>query len=107
MSTNFNLANCDNTFEGTYPCWRYLRSDQKLNEINKESDLDVNHIRYILDAAHIESGLGNTLYSYICDLGNGKIYLYYWHQYEEVAILDVVEEIVKNSDSYFNKNLVF
>lgn len=111
LSTNFNLANYDNTFEGTYPCWRYLRADQKLKEIKKESDLDVNHIRYILDATHIESGLGNTLYSYVCDLVNGKIYLYYWHHYEEFAILDVAKEIAKNSNptlikTLFSKELV-
>ncbi|MBI9067602.1 MAG: serine hydrolase [Salinivirgaceae bacterium] len=105
LSTNFNLANTDNSFEDSYPCWRYIRADQKLKEIKNESDLDVNHIRYILDAAHIESGLGNTLYSYICDLVNGKIYLYYWHQFEEVAILDVAEEIKKNSDPTLIKTL--
>ena len=103
LSTNFNLANTDNSFEDSYPCWRYIRADQKLKEIKNDSD--VNHIRYILDAAHIESGLGNTLYSYICDLVNGKIYLYYWHQFEEVAILDVAEEIKKNSDPTLIKTL--
>ncbi len=38
LSTNFNLANTDNSFEDSYPCWRYIRADQKLNEIKNESD---------------------------------------------------------------------
>ncbi len=36
---------------------------------------------------------------------DGKICLYYWHQFEEVAILDVAEEIDKNSDPTLIKTL--
>ena len=65
-------------------------------KIEDEEDLTVEYFRDILDAAHVESGVGNTLYSNVFDLKNGIIYLYYWHQFEEVAALKVAEEIAKN-----------
>lgn len=95
VSTNFNLANPKNTFEGSYPCWRYDKADEMLKRIRVEKDITVDYFRSILDAVHIEGAIGNTLYSYVFDLRNGVIYLYYWHQFYEVATLKVTEVIAK------------
>jgi hypothetical protein len=96
VSTNFNLANPKNTFDGSYPCWRYNKADEMLKRIKDEKDLTVDYFRSILDAVHIEGAVGNTLYSNVYDLRNGVIYLYYWHQFHEVATLNVAEVIAKN-----------
>lgn len=95
VSTNFNRANPKNTYKGSYPCWRYDKAVEMLEKIEDEGDLTVDYFRSILEAAHVESAVGNTLYSNVFDLKNGIIYLYYWHQYEEVAVLNVAEEIAK------------
>ncbi len=99
ISTNFNRANPKNTYRGSYPCWRYDKAEEMLSEIKKEEDLTVKYFRDILDAAHVESSTGNTLYSNVFDLKNGVIYLYYWHQFEEVVKLNVAEELAKNTKS--------
>ncbi len=97
LSTNFNRANPKNTYKGSYPCWRYNKAVEMLEKIKDEKDLSVDYFRSILDAAHVESAEGNTLYSNVFDLRNGVIYLYYWHQFEEVVVLKVAEEIAKKN----------
>ena len=95
VSTNFNRANPENTYPGSYPCWRYNKAVEMLERIKNEKDLTVDYFRSILDAVHVEGARGNTLYSNVFDLKNGLIYLYHWHQFGEVATLKVAEEIVK------------
>jgi hypothetical protein len=96
LTTNFNRANPENTFDGSYPCWRYDKSLEMLEKIKSEKELTVDYFRSILDTAHIEGAIGNTEYSNIFDLRNGIIYLYHWHQYDEVATINVAEEIAKH-----------
>jgi hypothetical protein len=96
VSTNFNRANPDNTYRGGYPCWRYDKAFEMLNKIEDEEDLTVDYFKSILDACHVEGPVGNTLYSNVFDLKNGVIYLYYWHQFYETAVLKVAEEIARN-----------
>jgi len=55
--------------------------------------LNVGSFRTILDATHVEGAGENTLYSNIFDLQNGILYLYYWHQFDEVLTLNVAEQI--------------
>ena len=73
--------------------------------IKNGDDLTVAYFRHILKGAHIESGLGNTLYSQVYDLKNGNIYLYFWHQYEEVAIINVSDAIANTKAPVLIKNL--
>ncbi len=97
VSTNFNRANPENTYTGGYPCWRYNKAVEMLEKIKSEGDLTVDYCASILNATHVESARGNTLYSNVFDLKNGIIYLYYWHQFDEVVTLDVDEEIKKET----------
>jgi len=94
VSTNFNLAYHQKEKEGL--CSRYDTAVAMLEKIKDEDDLTVEYFREILDAVHAEGASSNTLYSNIFDLKNGIIYLYYWHQFNEVVILNVQEEIAKN-----------
>jgi hypothetical protein len=55
----------------------------------------VDYFKSILDAVHGEGASNNTLYSNIFDLRNGIIYLYHWHQYDEVVILDIAEQLTR------------
>ena len=92
-STNFNRANPENAFD--YPCKRYVTATGMLQKINTENDLTVDYFKTILKDTHVEGPLSNTLYSNIYDLTKGIIYLYHWHQFDEVAVLNVNEELAK------------
>lgn len=95
VTTNYNRAQPENTFEGSYPCWRYDKVVEVLEGIEGEDDLTVERFRSILEAVHIESALGNTEYSNVYDLSNGAIHVYHWHQYGEAATLDINKEIAR------------
>jgi hypothetical protein len=66
-----------------------------LERLNKGEALSVDYFKSILAATHVEGIFTNTLYSNIYDLKKGIIYLYYRHQFDEVAVLKVNEELAK------------
>lgn len=103
VSTNFNRGYPEN---GDYPCQRYDTAVPMLEEIGHEAELTVNRCRDILDVVHAEGAHWNTLYSNIFDLRNRMIYLYYFHQYEEVVQLDLIEELAKDGH-YFRISELF
>ena len=92
VSTNFNRANPKN---GRYPCRRYDTTVAMLEEIQDEDGLTVDHFRSILNAVHQKGPLVNTVYSNVFDLRDGIIYLYHWHQFDEVVTLNVAEELAR------------
>jgi predicted choloylglycine hydrolase len=96
VSTNFNLAYPQN---GTEFCWRYDTATRMLDRIFKRSILDVEQLRMILDAVHVEGPASNTVYSNIFDLRQGVIYLYHWHQFDEAVVLDVEESLTQGASS--------
>lgn len=67
-----------------------------LNQLNGEDDLSVDYFKSILDSVRVEGLFNTTLYSNIFDLVNGRIYLYHWHQFDEVVALNVDEELAKD-----------
>jgi tetratricopeptide (TPR) repeat protein len=68
-------------------------------EILETSDtISVGLFRRILNAVHYEEYSGSmtaTLYSYICDLKKGDIYIYYFHNFEDVVKINLEEELEK------------
>jgi tetratricopeptide (TPR) repeat protein len=95
VSTNFNLAYYQET-ERTGLCRRYDTAVGMLDKIGNEDDLTIEYCALILDAVHAEGPSVNTLYSNIFDLKEGIIYLYYWHQFDDVVTLRVQEELAIN-----------
>ncbi|MDH4068543.1 MAG: hypothetical protein OEU97_06425 [Dehalococcoidia bacterium] len=93
VSTNFNLADAA---EQEYGCWRYDIATEMLKRVGNEEQLSVNYVTEVLNAAHIEGAYSNTLYSTVYDLKNGKIFIYYFHQFDEVVELNVTDEILSN-----------
>ncbi len=61
--------------------------------------LSVELIRDILNAVHLEDDY-STLYSTIYDLNQNLIYLYFFHNYQEVVVFDLAEEFQKGYHSY-------
>ena len=66
-----------------------------LSRINSENDLTHDFFKSILDSVHVSGLFNTTLYSNVFDLKKGMIYLYHWHQYNEVVVLDVNKELAK------------
>ncbi|MFW9941485.1 MAG: hypothetical protein ACFFFT_10635 [Candidatus Thorarchaeota archaeon] len=90
---------------------RYNAAERKLKDINASNPISIESITKALDAAHFEGPQVNTLYSNIFDVKNGIIYLYYFHQFGEVVILNLEEELAKGWHSYricdlFSQDLV-
>jgi len=92
VSTNFNVANPNNGFG--YPCQRYDTATRRLDQlVSQEGKLTAQDATAVLDAVHVEGGTSWTLESLVADLTNGKVYLYYFHQYDKPVVLNVVDEI--------------
>ncbi len=84
------------TEPGHYTCDRYQAAVEMLENADA---ISVDLFREILDAVHIE-GEYSTVYSNIYDLEQRLVYLYYFHDYDHVVILDLDEELSKGAHSY-------
>lgn len=74
---------------------RYRLAAKLLDDSN---ELSVDLMRRVLNATHYEEYSGSmtaTLYSYICDLKRGDIYVYNFHDFEEVVKINLREELAK------------
>ncbi|MFC2164659.1 tetratricopeptide repeat protein [Acidobacteriota bacterium] len=95
VSTNFSLANPE--FGGyNYPCPRYNIATEMLESME---DLTVERFRAILSAVHSE-GSSPTVYSTICDLTDGDIYIYNFHNFEEEVKFHLEDELSKGEQTY-------
>jgi tetratricopeptide (TPR) repeat protein len=82
ISTNFVQTNFK---PKNYPCYRYKTADQIFGKAKK---LSVDLIREILSATHAEGNYPTT-YSNIYDLKNGEVYVYNFHNFEDVVKLNL------------------
>jgi hypothetical protein len=96
VSTNFNRAN---TVNGKYPCWRFDTAVLMLQKSEQGNNVD--YVRAILDAIHVEGVYLNTAFSYIFDLHSGDIYIYYYHQFDEAIKINLTEEL---ANELFSEN---
>jgi len=87
ISTNFR-----ETDHGTdqAPCYRYRTAEAMLRSADAYS-LDL--VRRILSVNHFEGSGSTTLFSYMCDLTTGKLHIYNFHNFEDVVVFDVAEEL--------------
>ena len=95
IATNFIQSKFDSPEE--YTDRRYKLADQILQ--NQEIPI-IDLIRRVLSATCFEAYYCRTLYSTICDLKNTKVYVYHFHNFEEVIIFDLEEELQKGERSY-------
>ena len=95
VSTNFNVASPEfGAF--SYPCQRYNIATEMLEAMK---ELTVDYARSILAAVHAE-GSSATIYSNICDLTHGDIYIYNFHNFGEVVRFNLAEELKKGEKLY-------
>lgn len=104
ITTNFNICNLKSK---KYDCLRYDKIDKSLFETN---DISVSLFRDILNDVHQE-GIVSTQYSNVYDLKNQKIYINWFHNYNETITIDLKKELergfrIENLGSLFKeKNL--
>ena len=97
ISTNFNRANYENRF-GSGQCKRYNTTTEMLESALKKENIPVEILAGVLNEVHEEGKILNTLYSNIFDLAQGEIYLYYWHQFDEVFEINAANWISINTE---------
>ena len=70
--------------------------------LEESAEFTVDVIRRTLSATHWEEcgeQMTTTLYSNICDLTHGEIYLYNFHNFEDVVKINLAEELAKGERS--------
>jgi hypothetical protein len=94
VATNFYL--CDTTNAWWHQCYRYEVANYMLES---SDDISVDLFRSICDATHAE-GKGPTVLSTIHDLTTGDIYIYDFHNFDEVVKINLHEELKKGQQYY-------
>ncbi len=92
ISANFNLAKLDN---GNWLSHRYKTADKMLSKMNTRNNPTMEFMASILNATHQNSF---TIYSFVYDLQNLRINLYYNRQYDTPYILEVDKELAKTKE---------
>jgi hypothetical protein len=95
VATNFYLSQHP---DPPYPCWRY-NTALEMFESNEQDNLSVDFCASVLDAVHQE-GSYPTQYSTVYDLKNQLIYVYYYHNFNQVKIFNLSEELMLGDHSY-------
>ena len=97
VSTNFNVANPSNGFD--YPCWRFDKANELLGQlIDNAEPLSYKDVTNVMDAVHQESSSW-TIETLVADLTNGVIYLYYFYQYDDPAVINIKEELANPGEA--------
>ncbi len=84
---------CTNFYQSKIPfesitCWRYLTADKALKDIQ---EISIDLFREILKAAHVDI----TQYSNIYDLNNGVVYLFHFHNFDNMISYRLEDELTK------------
>jgi hypothetical protein len=93
VATNFYQSETD---QDRARCRRFSTATEMLESAQS---ISIDLFRDILNATHQE-GRAPTLYSNIYDLKQGNIHLYYFHNYDDVVILDLNEELAMGEHAY-------
>lgn len=93
VCTNFYLSQLKKGEDP--PCARYKIASKML----LEGEVTVDTCRKVLAAVHQEGDWGGTQYSNIYDTKNKLVYLYHFHNFENVVVIDMQQEFKKGEHS--------
>jgi hypothetical protein len=91
-----NFPNADTLNIRWYNCYRYRTADCMLSE---SKDISTDLFRSVCDAVH-QGGTSPTSLSTVYDVANGYLFVYYFHNYEEVLVFNVYDELAKGEKYY-------
>jgi len=100
LSSNFYTDDPSRGNPGSDAIRRYSVAEHMLNNIVTNDNISIESLTSVLDAVHFEGPIVNSLYSNIFDVTNGDVYLYFFHQFEEVVKLNLQEELAKGRHAY-------
>jgi hypothetical protein len=100
LASNFYYDNPSRGNPSSDAIRRYNAAEERLKDIVTNDNITIESIATVLNAVHFEGPRINTLYSNIFDVTNGDIYLYFFHQFEEVVKLNLEEELAKGRHTY-------
>lgn len=96
ISTNFVTSNFA---RDDYPCERYEIADRIFSSSDGEASIDL--IRSVLSATCFEYFMFTpTLYSVLYNIENGRFYLSFFHNFEEIIEFDLGAELEKGAARY-------
>ncbi len=78
-------------------CPRYKTASEMLEG---SPTLSVEYMRDVMAAVHQKGPRSLTIYTNVYDLVNRIVYLYYFSDYEHVAVIDLEEELAKGAHAY-------
>jgi hypothetical protein len=78
-------------------CPRYKTASEMLEG---SPALSVEYMRDVMAAVHQDGPRSLTIYTNVYDLANRIVYLYYFSDYEHVAVIDLAEELAKGAHAY-------
>lgn len=93
LITNFMIS--DTNLARSPPCWRYNTANQML----QDCDVSIESFGHILAAVHQEGNFA-TQYSNVYDLKNRVVYVVHYHNYNEVIMFDLIEELKQGYHIY-------
>lgn len=91
-----NFPNADTLNARWYGCWRYKTANCMLAE---SQDISTDLFRSVCDAVH-QGGKNPTSLSTVYDIATGDLYVYYFHNYEEVLVFNLYDELAKGEKYY-------
>jgi hypothetical protein len=94
VETNFRHSRVKRT-KGVCP-----RYDTTIKMLQKAGKPSVGLFRDILSAVSSEGTEGATIYSQVYDLKRGLVYLYSFHDFENVVVFDLAKELAKGESWY-------
>jgi hypothetical protein len=90
VATNFYQSTDDSESAG---CKRYPKAAEMLENT---TDLSVEFIRDVMDAVNVY----DTVYTTVNDLNGQVVYLYHFHDYKNVVVLNLSEELAQGAHAY-------
>ena len=90
--TNFYQSGGDLRFAD----WRFRKATELLENA---TDLSVEYFRDVMDAVHVVDYYP-TMYSTVYDLKGQDVYLYHFHDYQNVVVFDLSDELTQGAHAY-------
>jgi hypothetical protein len=75
----------------------FERYDIAMSMLEDMDDPSVGYFRDICNATHLDG----TVYSMVCDIQHQMIYLYFYHNYDRLVVIDLHEELEKGEHAYY------
>jgi hypothetical protein len=87
INTNFNISDLKKGISDR-------RYDIASSILSKPAALSVSYFKTLLDRTHQEGDL-TRIYSYVFDMKKGLIYVYFFHNFNNVYVIDIKKELKK------------